>query len=277
MMKCLLLVGLLLIGLLIGSDAGAMLQVRNATSSDGRSSAEILIGTAHPTTEFTYVYLVYYRVDRTNLFQTPVATGYGHTFDLGQRYIVGFDGSCAVSCNWALGDDGADTYGTDVPEIGRWYCQAIRRRSAGGGIYEQIYYYDVQTSLSKIAQRDTTKNNAWSASTYIVWGAVPWTDHEGMDGAIENAWLFNTSLTTTQITNQCNSSTLADGSLSGNVFAHWPMVSDGNDTSGNARHLSLVGTGSEAWFDGTTNLSTSSGPLVTITGGTRFTGAARIQ
>lgn len=262
--------------LLIPSPASALLQVRNSTSPDGRSSAEILIGTAHPTTEFTYVLKVYHRVDRTNLFQTPIAVGYGHTFDLGQRYIVGFDGSCAISCNWAIGDDGSDTYATQAPSTGVWYCQILRRRSAGGGIYEQRYYPKANLDSTYYAEQNTTKNNAWSSANYIVFGAVPWIDNEGMDGAIENAWLFNTSVSIATAVSQCESSTLVDGALSGNVFAHWPMVSDGNDTSGNGRHLSLVGAGSDAWFDGTTTL-TGGSSVTTITGGIHFTGSVRIQ
>lgn len=256
-------------------EAQALLQVRNQTSSDGRASAEVLIGTAHPTTEFTYIAKVYHRVDRPNLFQTPIATGFGHTFDLGQRYIVGFDGSCAISCNWAIGDDGSDTYAADPPTTGVWYCQVLRRRSAGGGIYEQRYYPKANLDTTYFAQQDTTKNNAWHSSTYIVFGAVPWIDNEGMDGAMENAWLFNTSVSIATAVSQCESSTLVDGGLSSNVFGHWPMVSDGNDTSGNARHLSLHGTGSEAWFDGTTTLTGStttrrlSGGLQAI-GGVQF-------
>lgn len=267
---------LLLLLFMLPERAAALLQVRNATSSDGRSSAELNIGTAHPTTEFTYIAKVYHRVDRTNLFQTPIATGFGHTFDLGQRYIVGFDGSCSISCNWAIGDDGSDTYATDPPSISVWYCQILRRRDAGGGTYEQRYYPQANLDTAYFAQQNTTKNNAWSASTWIVFGAVPWTDFEGMDGAMENVWLFNTSVSIATAVSQCESSTLVDGGLSGNVFAHWPMVSDGNDTSGNARHLSLRGTGSEAWFDGTTTLVGGS-PVTTIPGGIHFTGSVRIQ
>lgn len=241
--------------------SNAMLQVRNAGSSSARFSAELNIGGVHPMTQFTYIYRVKYRIDRAaecapapGCFQTPLAVGYGHGFDFGQRYIVGFDGSGTTSHRWAIGDDGRDTYGADVPEIGRWYCQAIRRRSAGGGVFEQIFFYDIETDINKIAQQDTTKNNSWSASTWIVFGAVPWTDFEGMDGAIENAWLFNTSLTTTQIVNQCTTGTLADPTLTSNVFAHWPMISDGNDASGFGWHLSLNGGANEAWFDGTSEI-----------------------
>ena len=267
---------LLLLLFMLPERAAALLQVRNATSSDGRSSAELNIGTAHPTTEFTYILKVYHRVDRTNLFQTPIATGFGHTFDLAQRYIVGFDGSCAISCYWAIGDDGSDTYTTEAPQTGVWYCQILRRRSAGGGIYEQRYYPKANINSALFAEQNTTKNNAWPSTNYIVFGAVPWTDHEGMDGAIENAWLFDTSVSIATAVSQCESSTLVDAGLSANVFAHWPMVSDGNDTSGNGRHLSLVGTGSEAWFDGTTTLSAGSGWSI-ISGSSRFTGAVRIQ
>lgn len=267
----------LLLAVLFQTEAHALLQVRNATSSDGRSSAEINIGTAHPTSEFTYVLKVYHRVDRTNLFQTPIAIGYGHTFDLGQRYFVGFDGSCAISCNWALGDDGTDTYTSEAPQTGIWYCQVLYRRNLGGGTYEQRYYPKANISTALYIEKNTTKNNAWASTNYIVFGAVPWTDHEGMDGAIENAWLFDTYVPVATATSQCESSTLVDGAYSGNVFAHWPMVSDGNDTSGNGRHLSLVGTGSEAWFDGTTTISSGSSTPVVITGGVRFTGTVRIQ
>lgn len=255
-------------------DAWALLQVRNG---EGQFSAELNIGTAHPTDEFTYVLKVYHRVDRTNKFQTPIAVGYGHTFDLAQRYIVGFDGSCAISCNWAIGNDGADVYATEAPSTGVWYCQVLRRRNAGGGTWEERYYPKANLDSAYYAEKNTTNNNAWSSGTWIVFGAVPWTNFEGMDGSIENAWLFDTSVSVTTAVSQCESSTLVDGALSGNVFAHWPMVSDGNDTSGNGRHLSLVGTGSEAWFDGTTTISSGSSIPVVITGGVRFTGTVRIQ
>lgn len=260
---------LLLLGLT--TDASALLQVRNGGT---QFSAEINIGTAMPRVEHTILWRMRYRVDRPNLFQTPFAVGFGHGFDIAQRYIVGFDGSGAVSHNWAIGDDGSDTYGADAPEIGRIYCQAIRRDDLGTGTYKQEFFYDLLTDTTKIARQDTTKNNAWSPSTWIVWGAVPWTDFEGMDGWIENAWIFDTALTVSQMVNQCTSGTLADGTLSGNVFAHWPMVSDGNDTSGNGRHLSLVGGPTEAWFDGTTTLSTST-PNVRSSGGVRASGAVR--
>lgn len=245
-------IGSLLLILACVPSSDAVLQLRNNANS--RFSAEINIGTAHPTIEFTYVWVMQYRIDRPGMFQTPQATGFGPGNDIAKRYIVSFDGSGGISNNWAIGEQGSDTYGTDAPQIGRIYYQALRRRSLGGGNYEQIFYYDLP-NLSKTVRQDASVNNAWDPGTYIKWGAVPWTDGEGMDGFIEGAWLFDTELTTTQIINQVTSPTLADASLSGNVFAHWPLISNGTDTSGNGRHLSLVGGAGDAFYDGTTNLT----------------------
>lgn len=193
------------------------------------------------------------QLDRLNLFQSYTSLAYdnGAGFDATKRYWVIADGSGGVTHNFMVSNDGDDTPGTERPRYGYWYRMGFVMVDLGGGSYEYRFYYDLPDT-SKVITRAITNLAAWDALTYFVLGSVPYTDFEGIDGWIANVKVFDVALTTAQLTAETVQSDLATASLSGNVWGRWPLVNDGNDISGNGRHVALRGspTSSDVFFDG---------------------------
>lgn len=222
-----------------------------------------------PTTAYSVCFAVKYVADRTNLFQTPCSIAYdnGGGFNATPRYWCMADGSGGVSHNFMISNDGDDTYGSHAPATGQWYRMGLILADLGGGNKEHRFYYDLGTSTSRVVTRTVTNQNAWDALTYMVIGAVPYTDFEGINGMVANFKVFNIALTTQQLIDETKGSEIQTGGLSGNLWAQLPLVSNANDTSGNGRNFALTSgaTGSDVFFDSTAvSFGSSSGNLVLI-------------
>lgn len=207
-----------------------------------------------PTAAYSVCFSVYYSSDRTSMFQTPCSIAYdnGGGFNATPRYWCMADGSGAISHNFMMSSDGDDTYGADAPAAGRWYRMGLVLFDLGGGSKEHRFYYDLPT-LAKVVTRPVTNQSAWDALTYMVIGAVPYTDFEGINGLVANFKVFNIALTTQQLIDETKGSEIQTGGLSGNLWAQLPLVSNANDISGNGRNFALTSgaTGSDVFFDGT--------------------------
>lgn len=214
-----------------------------------------------PASAYSVCFAVYYVADRANLFQSPfcVAFDNGGGFNASARYLVMADGSGAFSHNFMMSNDGDDTYANGgtagpgfAPEAGRWYRMGLVLFDLGGGSKEHRFYYDLPDT-AKVITRSVINQSAWDALTYLVFGSVPYTDFEGINGLMANVKVFDTVLTPAQLIEESATSALVNSGLSGNLWGRWPLVSDGNDVSGNGRHVSLTSgaTGSDVFFDGT--------------------------
>lgn len=209
-----------------------------------------------PTAAYSVCFAVQYTADRVNLFQTPCSIAYddGGGFNAGPRYWCMADGAGTQGGHheFMLSSDGTDEFGTDLPAAGQWYRMGLVLVDLGGGSKEHRFYYNLP-DLSKVIVKPVTNQSAWNALTYMVLGAVPYTDFEGINGLMANFKVFNTTLTTTQLTQETESSALYNAGLSGNLWARLPLVSNGTDASGNGRNFALTAgaTGSDVFFDDT--------------------------
>lgn len=208
-----------------------------------------VVGTDYPTDEFSVTWQEFLLEDREDAFQTSVA--YGPTvFNGSNNYVVFFDGSGGVAHNLAIGSDGSDTYhDTALPIVGRWIRKAARRRSLGGGQWELLYYVDLEAGTDKVTRTDISAI-VGAAGHELRFGAVPWTIAEGLNGKMRSIKMWSYSRTEADLIVESASEAIATANGLTSIYGIWPCVADGNDVSGQGRHLSTQGPASEVFFDG---------------------------
>ena len=191
-----------------------------------------------PNEDFTITWQIYLTADRTDAFQTYATVG-PDTFDIQSNYWVCFDGNGAVAHTFALGSDATDTYhGSATPDLGRWYRMAYRRRRRGANDHEQFFYFDLPDT-GKVISKDDTDGLTYNTGTDLVFGYAPWVVNEGITGRMRCLKAFSSVLTPEQLVLESAYADVADHSLQDSLWGRWPCVSDGNDSSPNARHLSI--------------------------------------
>lgn len=222
--------------------------VHNLGGGTGNNNLFRVVDTTFPTEEFSLTYQIFFGIDRAASFQTYFSIG-PTVLGSGNDYQVTFDGDGAVSNNFAIGSGGTDTYHASVaPTTGRWYQQAYRRRKRGVGDYEQFFYIDLGAGVDKIS-KDETNALTWATGHVLMFGSDPWVANgdEGIDGSMRALKAWSSSISEADLTSESAYSSIIVPANNGTLWGRWPCVSDGNDVSGNARHLSSEGT---VTFDG---------------------------
>lgn len=231
------------------------LNVINPTAGSTRHGVERQ-SADFPQNGFMVCYSVIYDVDRTDKFQTPFMIAFGHTSDWAKRYVGCADGSDTASAHrFMLSADGDDYFSVnnEIPVAGRIYRHALLHQDLGGGNWNYRFYFDLP-NLTKYIDHNRTNSLTWDASTWMVFGAVPYVDFEGIYGRIWNGKVFDIEGTAQEAVDETKGPNVVTSRLSGNVWGRWPFISDANDVSGNGRHLALVSgaTSSDVFFDGHT-------------------------
>jgi len=216
-------------------------------SAFNQDALQRVVNTAFPTEEFTLTWNIWFLSDRASSFQTYFSIG-PTSFTGGNDYQVCFDGDGGVSNNFATGSGGSDTYhATVAPSTGRWYRQAYRRRKRAANDYEQFFWIDLGAGTDHIS-RDETNALTWASGHVLMFGSDPWTGgEEGIDGKMRCLKAWSDAKIESDIQAESAGAGILTGAGATNLWGRWPCVSDGNDVSGNARHLSTTGTVS---FDG---------------------------
>ncbi len=205
------------------------------------------VGTAFPSGPVTVMWHVYQRRLRpSDQYETYFAVG-PTSFSGGNDYHV--VNAFATSKQFAIGSNGGDNQsGDDIAEAGRWFKMAYTADSSGN----QVFYYDIDAGVSSSENVTRTSPGGLivlTASAVLKFGTVPWGGGEQMDCKIRCIKAWSRVLTTTQIQAEAAGGDVVD---SADLWAQWPCISDANDISGNARHLSINGT---VEFDGDTDPS----------------------
>lgn len=205
-----------------------------------------VVGTGFPTEEFTATWNIWFTVNRDN-FQTYFSLG-PTTWTGGDDYQVCFDGNGVASLNFGLGSHGGDTYhASAAPTTGRWYRQAYRRRKIATNNYEQFFWIDLEFGVDKVS-RAHLQALVWGAGNVLMYGSNAWSDGgEGINGKMRCLKIWSDAKSEADIQAESAVADIATAAGATNLWGRWPCVSDGNDVSGNGRHLSSVGT---VTFDG---------------------------
>lgn len=206
------------------------------------------VGTDFPTGEFTVMWHFFLVADRASQFQTYAACAKSSFAGDNEYIIFGFDGSGGVSNNMAIGSQGNDTYAAAgdfplLPPLGRWVRQAFVRRDVGGGDYDMDLYLDLALKdKRKITRTWSGAGGAFAvvADSRLTFGNTPYNNAEGIDGWMRCCKLWSRALSEADIITESQGGAIFTSSTS--LYGQWPMVSDGNDISGNARHLTTAGT-----------------------------------
>ena len=198
----------------------------------------------------TFMWRVYY--DSFTLggggvhFATPFVIA-RTTFTGNAEYVVCFSNQINDPPRWALGNDGIDTLAVDTVQVGRWYTQCFQRFSIGGGLFRNLFYYDITdvASLSKVIIQDGPAFPAYSLDHRLMFGSVPYTDQEGLNGRMCGIIVSETLWTQPEIIKQSKS---FFPNINRPFWAVLPLLShnDLNDYSGNNRTHSAQNTLSTA-------------------------------
>lgn len=225
-----------------------------------QSAMQRTVGTDFPTGEQTFVWQVFLTQDRAASFQTYL--GFAQTSFLGgSEYLIhAFDGSGGVSNNFAIGSEGNDNYSPVdqyplLPSsiVGRWVRMCFRRIDTGGGTYDMEFYPDLTVSDGHVTRVWTGGGGALAPASGAIFGfgAPPYTQEEGMVGRLRMGKGWSRLLTLAD----CKLEAFGGENVvtsSSNIYGVWPFVSDGNDVSGQGRHLTNV-QGGTVVFDGVAN------------------------
>lgn len=151
-----------------------------------------------------------------------------------------------------IGSDGSDTlneaYGSPLPGV--WKRMAFQRLDLGGGTTQQRWWPDLDKSTDLYVTRNDTNGIVYEAAARFCIGNVPYTTNEGCDGTFADVkvWSIPKNITDLNLESVSGQLVLSNGGTS--LWGQWPLVSDGNDISGNARHLTSEVSGGSITFDG---------------------------
>lgn len=151
-----------------------------------------------------------------------------------------------------IGSDGSDTlltsYGSPAPGV--WKRMAFQRLNVGGGVHEQRWWPDLDKSTALYVQRDDSNGIAYEAAARFCIGAVPYTTNEGVDGTMADVKVWSIPKNIADLDQESTSGELVLPNGSTSLWGRWPLVSDGNDVSGNGRHLTTEISNGSLTFDG---------------------------
>ena len=154
------------------------------------------------------------------------------------RYVVCFSNQINNPPVWALGNNGDDALASDVVQIGKFYTQCYQRFPIGGGLFRNLFYYDITdvASLSKVIVKDGPAFPPYESDHVMMFGSVPYTDQEGLNGRMCGILPSETLWTQPEIIQQAKS---FFPNINRPFWAVWPLFNhnDLNDYSGNGRHL----------------------------------------
>ena len=210
--------------------------------NDGSSQNGLVYATGAsdlPGSDITVTFQVKFSQVDSDRYNTYVTHG-PNTFSLSNNYWVIFKGITGIDEHVGIGSDGDDTYHASfIPSTGVWYKMMFRRRNTGGSNREQLFYPDLPNS-TEISRTDTNGESLGSNNVLAI-GYAPWIGGEGSEAEFRAVKMFTTILDTTQGNNEASYKNLYDSGLSSSLWGRWPLESNGNDLSGNARHFSNNG------------------------------------
>ena len=180
-------------------------------------------------------------------FATPFSIAKSSPFTSDARYIVCFSNQVSNPPVWALGNNGDDALASDVVQIGKFYTQCYQRFPIGGGLFRNLFYYDITdvASLSKVIVKDGPAFPAYESDHVMMFGSVPYTDQEGLNGRMCGILASETLWTQPEIIKQA---TNFFPKIPKPFWGVWPLLNhnDLSDYSGNGRHLTAQNTLSTA-------------------------------
>jgi len=240
---------------LIVKPSLASIRFANDSGSLDRIRRPAANARAWPGEEFSIVWRVYHHVRTNTQYQTYFAFAQDIGFTGGNEYITAFAGVTAVDLHFAIGSQGGDTYhASALPVIGRPYYMALRRRKRATNDYEQLFYPDLPDT-SIVISRDMPAAFTYAASSTLNFGAVPYINNEGIDGSMDNIWIFRGALPIPFLMKQVRSKTLVDSAYRQAVWANIPAGNQDDlyDRSGHGRRFTRstdAGNGFTSWANG---------------------------
>ena len=187
-------------------------------------------------------------------YETPMVGASTGTFSGGNDYWTAavFNSPHRLS----IGSDGGDTTHASAgpPPPGTWVRMAFQRISSGGSNRDQRWWmWDLDGTNEREVLRADTTGLAYDAAARLCFGAPPYTTNEGIDGWMRCIKVWEIPRTKAEALAESRSGIIETGDGNTSLWGRWPCISDGNDVSGNGRHLSIELNGSSAtWltFDG---------------------------
>ena len=180
-------------------------------------------------------------------FATPFSIAKSSSFTSHARYVVCFSNQINNPPVWALGNNGDDALAADTDQTGKFYTQCHQRFPIGGGLFRNLFYYDITdvASLSKVIVKDGPAFPAYESDHVMMFGSVPYTDQEGLNGRMCGILVSETLWTQPEIIKQSKS---FFPNINRPFWAVLPLLShnDLNDYSGNNRTHSAQNTLSTA-------------------------------
>lgn len=207
------------------------------------------VGTSgFPNTEFSATWRFKAATDR-NDYATYVCVA-SPTYSGGNEYWTAADFNAPNVPH--IGSDGSDTllesYGS--PNPGVWKRMAFQRLDLGGGTIQQRWWPDLDKGKHVYVTRNDTNGIAYEAAARFCLGAVPYTTNEGVDGTLADVKVWSAPKNIDDLDQESASGQLVLPNGATNLWGQWPLVNDGNDISGNARHLTTVISNGSLTFDG---------------------------
>ena len=172
----------------------------------------------------------------------------------------------------SIGSDGTDTvHASAAPLAYKWFRMAFQRVSAGGTTRDHYFWiWDMDGTNEVEVKKLVTDTDGltYQASTRLTFGAPPYTTNEGVDGWIRCVKAWEIPRTKAEALAESASGYIETGNGTTSLWGQYPLRSDGNDISGNARHLSIelnAQPASSLVFDGEPDPAHGGGKNVTRT------------
>ena len=201
-----------------------------------------------PNDEFSITWRVKVAVDRAD-YMTYMCVA-STTFGGGNEYWTAADFNSPNVPH--IGSDGSDTLLSTQgsPSPGVWKRMAFQRLSTGGANREQRWWPDLDKGQSLFVQRNDADDIVYEAAARFCIGNVPYTTNEGVDGTFADVKVWSIPKTIADLDQESTSGQIVLPNGGTSLWAQYPLVSDGNDISGNARHLTSEVSGGSITFDG---------------------------
>ena len=174
------------------------------------------------------------------------------TFGGGNEYWTASDFNSPNSPH--IGSDGNDTlneaYGSPTPGV--WKRMAFQRLDLGGGATQQRWWFDLDKGKNLYVTRNPNDTNgiSYEAAARFCLGNVPYTTNEGVDGTIADVKVWSIPKNIDDLDQESTSGQIVLPNGTTSLWGQWPLVSNGNDISGNGRHLTTEVSGGSLSFDG---------------------------
>lgn len=148
-------------------------------------------------------------------------------------------------------DDGHTLHASaKVPGLQQWRRMAFQRLDVGDGTYEQRWWFDLDNGENYVVQRNNINGIVYEASARFCLGNVPYTTNEGCDCTLQDVKVWSIPKTIADLSQESVSGQIVLPNGTTNLWGQWPLRSDGNDISGNGRHLSSAVSGGSISYDG---------------------------